>query len=42
LKVPLDAHGFFVEAHIKLRPVDFASHGIFLCGGSHAPGTISL
>ncbi len=41
LKVPLDAHGFFVEAHIKLRPVDFASHGIFLCGGSHAPGTIS-
>lgn len=41
LKVPLDAYGFFVEAHIKLRPVDFASHGIFLCGGSHAPGTIS-
>jgi len=41
LKVPLDAHGFFVEAHIKLRPVDFASSGIFLCGGSHAPGTIS-
>ncbi len=40
LKVPLDASGFFVEAHIKLRPVDFASHGIFLCGGSHAPGTI--
>ncbi len=41
LKVPLDAHGFFMEAHIKLRPVDFASSGIFLCGGSHAPGTIS-
>ncbi|MFN4218262.1 MAG: CoB--CoM heterodisulfide reductase iron-sulfur subunit A family protein [Candidatus Bipolaricaulia bacterium] len=41
LKVPLDSHGFFVEAHIKLRPVDFASHGIFLCGGSHAPGTVS-
>lgn len=40
LKVPLDAHGFFVEAHMKLRPVDFSSHGIFLCGGSHAPGTI--
>ncbi len=40
LKVPLDSHGFFVEAHIKLRPVDFASHGIFLCGGSHAPGTV--
>ncbi len=41
LKVPLDAHGFFVEAHIKLRPVDFASSGLFLCGGSHAPGAIS-
>lgn len=40
LKVPIDAHGFFVEAHIKLRPVDFASQGIFLCGASHAPGTI--
>jgi len=41
LKVPVDAHGFFAEAHIKLRPVDFASHGIFLCGASHTPGTIS-
>ncbi len=40
LKIPLDAHGFFVEVHVKLRPVDFASHGIFLCGASHAPGTI--
>jgi heterodisulfide reductase subunit A len=39
LKVPLDAHGFFVEAHIKLRPVDFASHGIYLCGSAHAPGS---
>jgi heterodisulfide reductase subunit A len=41
LKIPVDAHGFFVEAHVKLRPVDFASHGIFVCGASHAPGTIS-
>ncbi len=41
LKVPIDADGFFVEAHMKLRPVDFASQGIFLCGGSHGPGTIS-
>jgi len=40
LKIPLDAHGFFAEAHIKLRPVDFASQGIFVCGSSHAPGTI--
>ncbi|OGF57649.1 MAG: hypothetical protein A2Z21_02735 [Candidatus Fraserbacteria bacterium RBG_16_55_9] len=40
LKIPVDAYGFFVEAHIKLRPVDFASHGIFVCGSSHAPGQI--
>ncbi|MFQ6090411.1 MAG: CoB--CoM heterodisulfide reductase iron-sulfur subunit A family protein, partial [Candidatus Bipolaricaulia bacterium] len=40
LKVPLDGQGFFCEAHVKLRPVDFASRGIFLCGLSHAPGLI--
>ncbi|MFQ5855017.1 MAG: 4Fe-4S binding protein, partial [Anaerolineae bacterium] len=39
-KVPIDAYGFFSEAHIKLRPVDFASHGLFVCGLSHAPNTI--
>jgi len=37
LKVPLDAHGFFLEAHIKLRPLDFPSEGIFLAGLAHAP-----
>jgi heterodisulfide reductase subunit A2 len=37
LKVPLNADGFFVEAHLKLRPVDFASEGIFLCGLAHSP-----
>jgi heterodisulfide reductase subunit A len=36
-KVPLDQDGFFLEAHIKLRPVDFATDGIFLCGLSHSP-----
>lgn len=40
LKVPLNADGFYVEAHMKLRPVDFASEGIFLCGLSHAPKLI--
>jgi len=40
LKVPIDSNGFFLEAHVKLRPVDFASHGIFLCGLGHAPNLI--
>ncbi|MFH0787553.1 MAG: NAD(P)-binding protein [Pseudomonadota bacterium] len=37
LKIPSDADGFFLEAHIKLRPVDFASAGMFLCGLAHGP-----
>ncbi len=37
LKVPLDSQGFFLEAHVKLRPVDFATEGIFLCGCAHWP-----
>lgn len=37
LKVPLNSHGFFLEAHMKLRPLDFATDGIFLCGLAHLP-----
>ncbi|MFQ6014692.1 MAG: FAD-dependent oxidoreductase [Anaerolineae bacterium] len=37
LKVPLDEDGFFLEAHMKLRPVDFATDGIFVCGLAHGP-----
>ncbi len=37
LKVPLNADGFYVEAHLKLRPVDFATEGIYLCGLAHSP-----
>ncbi|HET6496401.1 MAG TPA: FAD-dependent oxidoreductase, partial [Thermoleophilia bacterium] len=37
LKVPLTEDGFFQEAHLKLRPVEFASDGIFLCGMAHYP-----
>ena len=37
LRVPLNADGFFLEAHMKLRPVDFPSEGLFLCGTAHAP-----
>ncbi|HOE10706.1 MAG TPA: FAD-dependent oxidoreductase [bacterium] len=41
LRVPLNADGFFLEAHIKLRPVDVASEGVFLCGTAQAPKFIS-
>jgi heterodisulfide reductase subunit A len=37
LKVPLNADGFFMEAHAKLRPVDFATEGVYLAGLAHNP-----
>jgi heterodisulfide reductase subunit A len=37
LKVPVIKEGFFLEAHMKLRPVDFATEGVFLCGMAHSP-----
>ncbi|MHA1292463.1 MAG: FAD-dependent oxidoreductase [Promethearchaeota archaeon] len=40
LKVPLDKNGFFLEAHVKLRPLDFATDGIFLCGCAQWPKNI--
>jgi heterodisulfide reductase subunit A len=40
LKVPLNEDGFFLEAHMKLRPVDFATDGVFMCGLAHAPKNI--
>jgi heterodisulfide reductase subunit A len=39
-KVPLDDDGWFLEAHQKLRPVDFATDGVFLAGLSHYPKPI--
>jgi heterodisulfide reductase subunit A len=41
LKTPRNAFGFFIEAHAKLRPVDFSSEGIYLCGTAHSPKLIS-
>ena len=41
LKVPRTAEGFFLEAHMKLRPVDFASDGIYVAGSAHAPKLIA-
>jgi heterodisulfide reductase subunit A-like polyferredoxin len=37
IKLPLTAEGYFLEAHVKLRPVDFAADGVFLCGLAHSP-----
>lgn len=37
LKLPLTAEGFFLEAHVKLRPVDFAADGVYVCGLAHSP-----
>ncbi len=41
LKVPLNQDGFFLEAHAKLRPVDFSTEGVFLAGLAHSPKSIS-
>jgi heterodisulfide reductase subunit A-like polyferredoxin len=40
LKVPRTMEGFFLEAHMKLRPVDFASDGMYLAGLCHSPKNI--
>jgi len=37
LKVPLNEDRFFLEAHVKLRPLDFAADGVYLCGMAHSP-----
>ncbi|MHC1741761.1 MAG: FAD-dependent oxidoreductase [Syntrophobacteraceae bacterium] len=36
-KVPVNEEGFFIEAHAKLRPVEFATDGVYLCGMAHYP-----
>jgi heterodisulfide reductase subunit A len=41
LKVPINSDGFFMEAHVKLRPVDFATDGIFVCGTAHSPKEVA-
>ena len=41
LKVPLSQEGFFLEAHLKLRPVEFATDGIFICGSAKWPVEIA-
>jgi len=40
LRVPIDQNRFFMEAHAKLRPLDFATDGIFLCGSARYPANV--
>jgi len=37
LKVPVDAAGFFIETHAKIKPLDFSTSGIYMCGAAHYP-----
>jgi heterodisulfide reductase subunit A-like polyferredoxin len=41
LKLPLTQDGFYMEAHMKLRPLDFINEGMYVCGLAHAPKSIS-
>jgi heterodisulfide reductase subunit A len=40
LRVPMDQNRFFMEAHVKLRPLDFATDGVFVCGSARYPATV--
>ncbi|MCP4648316.1 MAG: CoB--CoM heterodisulfide reductase iron-sulfur subunit A family protein [bacterium] len=40
LRVPMDGSGFFLEGHVKLKPLDFATDGIYLCGSARFPANI--
>ena len=40
LKVPLGGEGFFLEAHLKLRPVEFSTDGVYVCGSARYPANI--
>ncbi len=40
LRVPADENGFFLEGHVKLKPLDFATDGIFLCGSARFPANV--
>jgi heterodisulfide reductase subunit A-like polyferredoxin len=41
VKVAHNEDGYFMEAHVKLRPVDMSTEGIFVCGTAHSPKLIS-
>jgi len=41
MKLNRNPEGYFIEAHVKLRPVDMPSEGVFLCGTAHGPKLIT-
>ncbi len=41
MKLNRNAEGFFLEAHVKLRPVEMGTDGIYLCGTAHSPMLIT-
>ena len=41
MKLNRNPEGFFIEAHVKLRPVDMPSEGVYLCGTAHGPKLIT-
>lgn len=40
MRIPVDQNQFFLEAHAKLRPLDFATDGVFVCGSARYPATV--
>jgi heterodisulfide reductase subunit A-like polyferredoxin len=41
LRLARNQDGYFMEAHVKLRPVDMATDGVYVCGTAHGPKLIS-
>jgi heterodisulfide reductase subunit A len=41
MRIPTDGNGFLLEAHAKLRPLDFATDGIYLAGSARYPATVT-
>jgi heterodisulfide reductase subunit A-like polyferredoxin len=41
MKFNRNPEGYFIEAHVKLRPVDMPSEGVFVCGTAHGPKLVS-
>jgi heterodisulfide reductase subunit A len=37
LKIPADTAGFFIETHAKIKPLDFSTSGVYMCGAAHYP-----
>ncbi|MCK5397067.1 MAG: CoB--CoM heterodisulfide reductase iron-sulfur subunit A family protein [Thermoplasmata archaeon] len=40
-KVPIGPGNFFIEAHAKIKPLDFATSGVYFCGSAHFPKNLA-